>query len=84
MAKQKTIVVNEKEYKLQHPGVLWYTRMTDRCTNRIGVIVKENYFTELLKNVIVDPQGITISSFDEDVAGLEEVIDEIERFLRSK
>ena len=89
MAKQKEIILNEntpdeKKFLLQHPGALWYSQMSDRCTNRNGVLLKTNYMEELLKNVIVEPQKTSISSFEEDLAGLEEVIGGIEDFLRTK
>lgn len=82
MAKQLKITVNKKEYIMQHPGARWYIQHTDRCTNGNGVINQESYIDGLLKFVVVDPQGLTIDNFEEDMASLRKLVDEIEAFLK--
>lgn len=80
-AKQKIVTINEKEYTLQHPGVRWYAQHVDRCTGKNGLST-ERYMDGLLKNVVVQPQGLKLEDFDDDMAGFEELMSEIEMFLR--
>jgi hypothetical protein len=83
-SKIKDVVINGVNYKIQKPSALWYTQMTDRCTNRSGVLMKFNYVEELFKYVVVEPKDTSISSFEEDIGGMEELVSEIEVFLRRK
>jgi len=83
MAKQKTVTVNGKEFILQHPGARWYLNLQDRCKNRSGVLLTEKYTEELLENVVVDPK-MKLDDFDEDIDTVEQLVVEVERFLRGK
>ncbi|RAP29066.1 hypothetical protein C2W64_04013 [Brevibacillus laterosporus] len=65
MAKQHIEKINETEYTLQHPGMRAAVQMRDRCKNKHGVLIEENYFAELMKHVIVHPK-VSWSYFDEE------------------
>lgn len=83
MPKQKIVNIGGKEYVLQHPGVKWYLECTDRCKNRNGVMLTAKYTEEMLENVVVDPK-VTLDDFEDDVAAVEQLLAEIEKFFRGK
>lgn len=78
---QKEIKVEENTYILQKPSARWYLRLTDRHRNRHGVMQSEGYISELLETVVVSPK-VTIDDF-ESIKEMEEVVKEIESFLRA-
>jgi len=80
MASQKKVTVNGVEYKLQHPGALWYFEMIDRTRNRTGLRNTAEYYNEILENVVVSPQ-VTISDFGEDIMSVFELVREANAFL---
>jgi len=80
--KTATITVNGKTYKLQHPGIRWYMENSDRARGAGGAIQTAVYAQSLLDHVVADPAGLTLDDF-ESVGELEEVIRQIEEFLRS-
>jgi hypothetical protein len=84
MAKILDVTVGDKTYKLQKPSAAWYIDLTDRCTNRNGQLIKKMYICELLKHVVIEPKNIDIDSFGDDIAALEDIIVELEDFLRQK
>lgn len=77
----RTTIVRGREYKLQHPGVKWYFKHTDRSRDRNGVLQSEDYIQGLLDNVVVSPSGLSMDDFT-TVKELEELVTEIESFLR--
>jgi len=78
---QKTITISGKEYILQKPPARWVFQVTDRATNKFGVLTKEKYIDELIKGVVVNPK-VTLDDF-EDIGEATQLIQEIESFLGS-
>ena len=56
MAKQAKVEIEGKEFILQHPGARAATQMRDRCKNKNGHLHEENFYSELMKHVIVQPK----------------------------
>lgn len=65
--KQATIEVGEEKRKfvLQHPGARAAVAMRDRCKNKHGQLLEENYYTEIMKNVIMEPK-VNYDYFDQE------------------
>lgn len=53
---QKKITINEKEYTLQKVMPREWLRMKDRSKNKHGQVVEENFYSEILKHIVVDPK----------------------------
>ena len=77
---KKQVMVDGDEYVLQHPGVEWTIDHTDNCTNAQGNLVRKKYIQGLLKMVVIKPNDLKISDFD-NVGDLRELVSEIESFL---
>lgn len=77
-AKQKTITVAGTEYILQKVTPREWARLRDRCKNRFGNVVEENFMAEILKHIVVEPK-VTLDDFDE-WADAQEVCNEAVRF----
>lgn len=70
--------VSGKEYPLQHPGIRWYLKHTDKCKNQHGVLQSEKYIDGLLENVVIS--DVKIDDF-ESINDLHKLIEDIESFL---
>jgi len=79
---QKTVEINGTEYILQKPPARWIFQMTDRSTNKFGIISKEKYADELIKGVVVSPK-VTLDDITE-ISEVTELISEAEEFLGKK
>lgn len=77
---KKKIVVDGKEYVLQHPGVEWVIDHTDNCTNAQGNLVRKDYIQGLFDMVVIKPNDLKISDFD-TVKDMQGVVQKIESFL---
>lgn len=53
---QKKITVNETEYTLQKVMPREWLRMKDRSKNKHGQVVEENFYSEILKHIVVSPK----------------------------
>lgn len=73
---------NNAKFTLQKPGAMWYLQHADNCKNGAGVLQQSKYVIGLLRNCVVEQPKI--EDFDDDVSILEELVGEIESFLRNK
>ena len=79
--KQKKVNIGGVEYTLQKPLPREYIQMRERCKGPAG-FSEEKYYTEILQNVVVDPQ-CSIDDF-EDYADLEALMQEAVQFLHGR
>jgi len=89
MAKQETVKVNEKEYKLQSPGYRWYLKTVEKNTKPGKRSPAQlDMIDDYLEHVVVEP-NVKIEDFEDeekDLGGfkaLKELIGKCERFLIS-
>jgi hypothetical protein len=80
--KQKTVKVNGKEFKLQSIPFRSYMDITDRNTNKHGVLIKSGYAEDLIKHCVIEPK-VSLESFDDDYNTGMKLVNEIESFLNS-
>ncbi len=80
--RQKTVVVNDIEYKLQAMPFREYMKVIDRCSNKHGNLMKEAYSDALLENCVIEPK-VRLEDFDEDFASGMALVAEVEGFLSS-
>jgi hypothetical protein len=81
--KQKQYELKDgRKVTIQKPGVMWYLEFADKCKNNAGVIQQSKYVPGVLKNCVVPP--MTVDDFDEDISVLEDLIAEVESFLRNR
>ena len=73
-----TVTVAGEKYPLQHPGVRWYIKHTDRCKDANGNLVFEKYIDGLFEMVCTKP--VDMDDFD-DIGNMRDLVDEIETFL---
>ena len=83
MARQKTVEINGKKFKLQSIPFKSYCEINDRHTNKHGVLLKTGYIEELLKHCVIEPK-VTMSDFDDDFDTAGKLVLEIESFLKTK
>lgn len=88
MARQKKITVNGIDFTLQSVSPRWYLDTNDDCgmTGR-GKRHSADYMDRMIKNCVISPSEIAsagLAYFDEkdDIKTPEELISEIESFLR--
>ncbi len=82
MARQEKVIIDGVEYTLQHPGAVWYLDMNDRCRGPHGLKMLP-YAKEVLEHVVIEPR-LSVEDFDDDLAALEKLLSEVEKFLRRK
>ncbi len=75
---QKTVEVNGKDYTLQKITPREWARLRDRCKNRYGTISEEQFMSEIMKHIVVEPK-VTLDDFT-DWADTQEVVNEAVRF----
>lgn len=63
--KQKEVTIKGTKYLLQRPSRRYVDEMKDRCMNKQGILLLEKYNKESLKNVVVQPSGLTFSDFED-------------------
>lgn len=73
----------EYEYTLQFPGVVKTWEMMDNATMENGQLAKSVLADEYIRNVIVEPAGLTLDDFD-NRPGLNELYNAIDLFLGKK
>lgn len=83
--KQKTVVITDKNgkdwtYKLQYPGMRAAMEILDNSRMPNGLIARSVFADQLLEQVVVEPAGLDVDSFDER-PGLSQLIDEADLFL---
>lgn len=79
---QTTITVKDVEYTLQKISPREWLRLKGRCKNKHGQLNEENFYSEILKHIVVNPK-VTLDDFD-DVADLEAVVAPAVRFQTGK
>ena len=92
MAKQKTVTLpTGLEVKLQSVSPTWYYDTNDRFGTTGGGGRKQSarYMDEMFKNCVVEPRELATEGmkfFDnaDDLSGAEQLIREIESFLRGR
>ena len=83
-SKRTTVKIGRHTLTLQDPGVGWVLDMEERCINpATGRTSLKLYAEELLKHVVVDPQGLTIEDFDHEDELLE-LVRVFKQFRRSE
>lgn len=70
----------EWNYTFQFPGVRKAYKMLDDARMSNGGIANSIYYDEVCKEVIIEPRGLSLDSFDER-PGLEELMDAADTFL---
>jgi hypothetical protein len=81
--KTKTVTLsNGKTFTIQRTGAMWYLQHSDNCRGANGQIQQSKYIPGLLRNCIIEQPKI--EDFDDDFAALEELVGEVESFLRNK
>ena len=89
MAKQKTVIVNGTEYTLQSVSPSWYFGHNDANGMTGGKRDTAKYIDGLLKNVVIAPkevntQGMAYFDAAEEIDTPEQLLREIESFLRGR
>jgi len=88
MAKTKAKELNGVEYKFQSVSPRWYYDINDRYGNTGGGRKNSpDYMDEMFRNVVISPpevatRGLSYFEDNDDLKGAEDLIGEIERFLR--
>ena len=88
MSRQKEVIINSEKYMMQSVTPSWYYDLNDRCGNTGGGKRQSvKYMDELFRNCVIQPSEVTaggLSYFDEkdDIKTPEELVKEIESFLR--
>lgn len=75
---QKTVTINGTEYTLQMVMPREWLRMKDRSKNKHGQVVEENFYTEILKHIVVSPK-VSLDDFT-NMNELDEIVREAARF----
>lgn len=84
MAKTAEVSVRGNKYKLQSVSPRWYYELSDRHLLN-GKRKTADYVDELLKNVVISPAEVKtdgIDYFGEDLGVVEDLVTEIESFLK--
>ena len=81
--KQKQVEVNGNDYTLQKIPPREWVRLRERTKDRMGRINEENFISEILKHVVVDPPGLKMDDFEE-YWEVEEVVQEAVSFLQGR
>lgn len=90
MTRQKTVIVNDVEYKLQSANFSWYTNLTDLYISPAhGRKSTAIYADTLIKGCVVAPEDVAkkgLKFFDEqdDISTPGELVREIEKFLAER
>jgi len=90
MARQKTVTVNNVDYKLQSVNFTWYTNLTDLYVNPVrGRKNSAKYADSLIKGCVVEPaevarEGLKFFDDRDDIATPSELVNEIETFLAER
>ena len=90
MARTKTVLVNDVEYKLQSVNFSWYSNLTDLYINPAhGRKNTARYTDALIKGCVVEPAEVAkagLKFFDEqdDLVTPGELVREIENFLAER
>ena len=71
--KQHKEEINGTEYVFQGVPMRHAVQMRDRAKNKYGILNEENYYAELMKNVIVEPK-VDWSYFDDHQEDFEPVL----------
>lgn len=88
MARQKKVTINGQEYTLQSVSPTWYYDINDKYgMTGSGRKKTIKYMDELFKNCVIAPVDITnqgVEYFEQvdDFKSMEELVAEIESFLR--
>lgn len=77
---KETIVVNDKEFTIQDPGVRWSLDHDYACKDRNGNLNTTKFIEGILKNVVVDPKDFGIEDF-ENTQEVGEFLNKIKSFL---
>ncbi len=72
--RQKTVRVGSTDYTFQRLTPREWARLRDRCKNRHGQMLEENFMSEVFKHIVVSPR-VTLDDFD-DWADAQEVANE--------
>ena len=90
MARTKTVIVNDEEYKLQSVSFSWYSNLTDLYISPAhGRKNTAKYADSLIKGCVVSPPEVAqngLKYFDEadDLATPGELVRDIENFLAER
>jgi len=82
--RQKEVVVEGVTYTIQKMPLKAYLEMEDRNTSSRGVLLKAGYMADMLKHCVIRPKNVTLANFDDDFTAASQLVDEIERFHKSK
>lgn len=77
--KTKEVTIGGEKYTLQAPPIRERLKMTERCKNKNGHLIQENWYDEMFKHVIISPKK-TIDDF-ENFEELTELMQECNNFL---
>lgn len=81
--RQEKETVDGVEYTFQSMPIYSFLQLEDRHRNKHGVIQQAPYMKELIEHVVIEPK-VSINSFDDDYEGLTNLIQAIQRFLKSR
>ena len=89
MAKTKTVTINGTEFQLQSVSPTWYLDHNDKTGMTGGKKKTADYMDGLFKNVVISPkevqnEGIKYFDATDDIYTAEELLKEIESFLRER
>lgn len=76
-----TVPIGDKKYVIQHPGVRWYIKHTDKATDRRGNPSNEKYIDGLLDMCVI--QNVSMDDF-ENVDHMYDLVEAIESFLGAR
>ncbi|MBW2672323.1 MAG: hypothetical protein JRD89_02755 [Deltaproteobacteria bacterium] len=79
---EKTETIYGKEYRFRKLPPRQWVRLKDRCKNRFGVVQEEDFMSEVLEHLVVDPV-VTLDDF-EDWDEAEAVVTAAVRFQLGK
>lgn len=83
MLRKKEIEINGVKYQLQALPFKSYLELSDRHTNKHGVLMKTPFMEDLLEHCVISPK-VKLNDFSDDYQSGMELVTEIESFLQSK
>ena len=64
MSKEKKETIEGVEYTLKKLPPREWARLRDRTKNRFGNIIEENFMSEILEHIVIDPK-VSLDDFEE-------------------